>query len=319
MKIYRKITKPGKITEKYFGLNLVVQTKLKEGTETRYFFVYKTIETDKEIKRRIFGIPFFSSKKDPLLIKVDAMTKKIDALQADVKELRIKHQMGIAIARQHSRVFPKYKNKHEGKDFVILATGPTLCRYKKIEDAIHIGVNKSFLFFPDLDYWFAIDNSVTNEYHLELQQTHFTKFFGVCSSSNRDHLYLSRNQGKLWNYSDRLISKFENAEKFYFDHPSESINRDIESQALPDLGSCVFSAVYFALYAGARRIYLVGCDCAANGYFDKTAQSDRFNSDLLIKGWKNIQYFIECFYPDVEIISVNPVGLKGIFPEIIME
>ena len=37
------------------------------------------------------------------------------------------------------------------------------------------------------------------------------------------------------------------------------------------------------------------------------------------EGYKRIKTFTEQFYPDVEIISVNPIGLKGMFHDMYTE
>ena len=56
------------------------------------------------------------------------------------------------------KVFTKYKNIHEDKTIVLVATGPTLNNYETIRESIHIGVNAACCqnIIP-LDYLFAID------------------------------------------------------------------------------------------------------------------------------------------------------------------
>ena len=50
------------------------------------------------------------------------------------------------VSALHSSVFPKFKNIHQGKDVVIVATGPSLKQFVPIKNAIYIGVNKSYSF-----------------------------------------------------------------------------------------------------------------------------------------------------------------------------
>ena len=38
--------------------------------------------------------------------------------------------------------------------------------------------------------------------------------------------------------------------------------------------------------------------------------------DDVIKLWLKLKKFAKTYYPDTEIISVNPVGLKGIFKDV---
>lgn len=61
-----------------------------------------------------------------------------------------------------------------------------------------------------------------------------------------------------------------------------------------------------------KKIYLVGCDASNNGYY--------YNNDLnyldltrVLLGWNKIKEFKDIYYPNTEIISINPVGLKGLF------
>ena len=43
------------------------------------------------------------------------------------------------------------------------------------------------------------------------------------------------------------------------------------------------------------------------------------NAKSGIKNWKKLNFFANRYYPDTEIISINPVGLKGIFKDIYQE
>ena len=72
----------------------------------------------------------------------------------------------------------------------------------------------------------------------------------------------------------------------------------------------------FALFTNPRRIYLVGCDCSS-GYFDGTATP--LPNEHLVGLWKEIKKFAEIYYPETEIICVNPVGLKGVFKDLVQE
>ena len=86
------------------------------------------------------------------------------------------------VAKIHSKTFSEYKNKYNGKELAIFATGPSLNRYKTIPNTINIGVNKVFLNNNlHLDYYFAQDYSATKDYIEEINQekySHITKFYG---------------------------------------------------------------------------------------------------------------------------------------------
>ena len=97
--------------------------------------------------------------------------------------------------------------------------------------------------------------------------------------------------------------------------------KDLETQPLGNFGSIAFPAMQFVLYTQPKKIYIVGCDSAPTGHFsgeelesNKRALKD--NTYLkIINQWKELKNFASFNYPDIEIISINPVGLKGIFED----
>jgi hypothetical protein len=217
---------------------------------------------------------------------------------------------------QHSKVFPQFKNIHKGEEAVLVATGPTMLHYEPLQKAIHIGVNTAYKRLKlELKYWFALDIVPINDCITEIQKTEFIKFFG------QGHLpYPTSYYDRGRHIPDYIIENSQNAYRYYFNLKDFStINIDIETQPLPDLGSCVYSAAYFAIYTGMKKLYLVGCDCASNGYFNKREQEQHFNTRNLIKHWKIFKRYVSAFHPDVEIISINPIGLRGIFKDIYTE
>lgn len=67
-----------------------------------------------------------------------------------------------------------------------------------------------------------------------------------------------------------------------------------------------------------RRIYIVGTDCSGKGHCECVKSSEtsvEVDFSYLIKPWKKLKDFAMDYYPDVEVISVNPVGLKGLFTD----
>lgn len=306
------------------GCRIINSTK--SGNIKKYNFMnILTCYTDMYyFKMYLFHILIFKKINQNWLIyvinEINKTNSQINRLSLDIKYIRIKHQMGISIYNQHSKIFPQFKNLHRGENIYLIATGPTSLYYPHNKQNICIGVNHSFLNKNViLKYWFAIDYEANKNILDELKSEKFIKFFGQCCSAPYDHYYKYRPKNEVYHFPDYIIECMPNAFKFYFDHPSKEINRDIETQALPDLGSCVFPAAYFALYTGCSRLLLVGCDCSANGYFNKQPLSNRFSANLLISSWKIFKRYAEIFYPNVEIISVNPVGLKGMFRDVYTE
>jgi len=81
---------------------------------------------------------------------------------------------------------------------------------------------------------------------------------------------------------------------------------------MPDFGSVVFSAIEFALWTNPKRIFLVGCDCTSTGHFDNATDKTGLPTSMRAT-YVKLKGFAHTYYPDTEIISVNPVGLKGLF------
>ena len=250
-----------------------------------------------------------------VLRKLEENNKKIEnKLISMHRECINKIQTAALAASQHSKIFPQFKNKHKGKDCVLVATGPTLNYYEPIKNAIHIGVNSAYKKESiNLDYWFAIDFNPIKDYTHELKSIKSIKFFGQSYQTFPCNYYTSY----FGHIPDSIIFSDNKSYKFYFDQCNfSSLNIDIETQLLPDLGSSIFQAAYFALYTGVKRIYLVGCDCSNKGHWNDTQQNRSNLLNILPLNWKKFKEFTEKFYPDVEIISINPIGLKGIFKEI---
>ena len=210
----------------------------------------------------------------------------------------------------HQNVFPKYKNINQGKDVVLIATGPSLKDFIPIENAIYIGVNKAFQYDKvKFDYLFLQDYSgATPTYIEEFCNYNAKKFLGYIP----DYI-----PNAMQCIIPEKYSYYPNVERYYLAHPTEKNNFtfDISSQPLGDAYSIAFPAMQFILWTNPKRIYLVGCDCSLSGYHDKNSGQNNLAVDNVIDGWKRMKEFAKTYYPDTEIISVNPIGLKGIFKD----
>lgn len=216
----------------------------------------------------------------------------------------------------HRETFRSYKNKYFGKDIAIFATGPSLNKYKSIPNVICIGVNKACLCdIINLDYFFASDYTVTKSY---LDNLKFYKnkklqiFLGVFLE--QAYLFPELNIISIMPESKILAL---NAKKYYAQskYPPYHVNfnTEIDKTWVVEGGSVIFAAMQFALFTNPKRIYLVGCDCST-GYFDEKNPVIKPNKDL-VRSWKELKKFADIYYPETEIISVNPVGLKGLFKD----
>jgi len=210
------------------------------------------------------------------------------------------------IHKAHKEAFLEFKNLNTGRDVVIMATGPTMQYYEPINDAVHIGMNKAFKNDKvKLDYYFTTDYLHRDKWFTELKNYDCIKFFGQYSTG----IYRDAFQ-----VTEQLLEE-NNARKYFQGAPSEEIHINIEFYPLMAFYSIVFQAIHFALYTNAKRIILVGCDCSSQGYFDGTKQ-EASNPPQWIKGYKKLKEFTSRFYPETELISLNPIGLKGMFHDV---
>lgn len=221
----------------------------------------------------------------------------------------------LTTARTHEKTFLPFHRKHEGADFVIVASGPTAEKYvEPIPGAVHIAVNRSYQFDRvKFDYIFIQDISGAGKYVdgiAAYRPGECVKFYGLTATEREDvSLIMSddhlRAAGALRYYSELRDSVGERPRFAY----------DLSTEPLGDFGSIVLPAMQFALWAGAKRIYLVGCDNSQNGYAFGGAESNSLALDLTTRGFVAIKEFAKRYYPKTEIISINPVGLKGLFTD----
>lgn len=208
------------------------------------------------------------------------------------------------IIRTQSR-FAEYKGFLTGKKIVIVATGPSLNDYIPIPDAIHIGINKAYK-RTDIkyDYFFLQDYVAVKDYIMELKNVDGLKFVGKYILSN----YMDAQ------IPESIVNELE-AVPYYVSYPIVSFAEDLSCTPFSGAGTTVISALQFAVFAGASEIYLVGCDTSKSGYFDNK-KNPNMNPKVLIKDYCAFKGFVDHCKINTKIISVNPVGLKGIFEDI---
>lgn len=225
-------------------------------------------------------------------------------------------QNNISTAFLHQKTFQQFKGKHQNQEIVILATGPSAEKYQPIKNAIHIGVNRAFqLNKADLDYVFIQDYSgKTPEYIDELDNYNkdkCIKFYGLtCEWLKNPNRVIPESHAIKAN-ALRYRTDWSDIENF-----KSNFAYDILTQPLGCFGTIVFPALQFALWTYPKKIYLVGCDCNLSGYAYSKYETNYLLPDKLIQAYHEFKDFANQYYPDVEIISINPVGLKGLFNDI---
>lgn len=233
-------------------------------------------------------------------------------------------QRSINTALLHQKTFLPYKNCYQGKDTVIVGAGPTLNNFTPINDCIYIGCNRVFLFDKvKFDYLFTIDKVGIDKYYegfLQYEGNNCVKFIG------------DQNLGENFQIPESYILHFPQDKirryKTVSGYLPDKFELDIDSMPLANGASVTLQAAQFALYTNPRRIYIVGVDCtvaqkqhfAGSSYDNKErGESAKFCDNYNISMWKKLKEFASLYYPETEIISVNPVGLKGIFRDLYTE
>jgi hypothetical protein len=265
-------------------------------------------------------------------IKFEEVFKRIDTIYYEsnsyFNEL-IKHiHESKRIKEINTKTFAKYRNIYKNCEIIIMGAGPTLKYYEPIGNCIIIGTNGVVLYDKvKLDFLFVQDVNAMNRYEKEIINYDCKKFFSFWGSFNWTMPLKYKNIPNMEEYCNHSVGHIGS---LYFYHGGEyyashSIPLDICNSPLSDFDSVIFPAVQFALWTYPKRIYVVGCDCSRN--LSKEWSSYHFNESIakedknvmpieyVVEGWKKIKEFQQTYYPDVEMISINPVFLKGLFKD----
>lgn len=211
----------------------------------------------------------------------------------------------------HQKVFPQYKNFFKSRDVAVIGSGPSLDRWNPKDDCVQIGVNGTFMSNNvNLDYLFIQD------YDIRLFQRLNENRVGKCKYFFGTH-YLTNIVTPIPLFE---IERFSANQYFFYNDPKHifpfDFTIDISSKPFITYGSVIFVALQFALYTHPKRLYIVGCDCSS-GHFElhnhTIHNNDVSGLNQILDGWKKFANFAKALYPDIEIVCVNPVGLKGLF------
>ncbi len=264
--------------------------------------------------------PLIKNLAKEMLFKYVQLTYPIRMFFRSITSHDLYIELSKIVGEVHKETFKGYKNLYAGKEIVIIGTGPSLNKYVPIPDTINIGVNKVLLYDKvTLDYYFAVDYCAIKQYLdkvMTYKNKNLQKFFGIMPAKG----FFVPEIESLNIIPESKVIEY-GAKKFYIyaKYPPYNVNfnTEIDKTWLELCNSCIFSAMQFALFTNPKRIYIVGCDCTS-GYYDENNFKIKPNKDL-VKCWKELKLFAQKYYPDTEIISVNPVGLKGIFKDLYQE
>lgn len=231
----------------------------------------------------------------------------------------------ISTALLHQKTFLPYKNYCKGERAVVICgAGPTLQEYQPIEGAIHIALNRAFL-YPKVAFDFIFSQDFDG---IKMVQQELVEYKG-----NNCIKMLGKGNGGSKEIPESLALKC-NALRFATDAYmiksgwNSKFIVDIDARPIGGMPNVGLSVMQFALYMNPSVIYLVGCDMSG-GHFVNKNQSEKEikaekqeleecwgKNDKLIEKWKECKAFANRNYPDTRIVSVNPVGLRGIFDDV---
>ncbi len=217
------------------------------------------------------------------------------------------------IREVHTRAFAEYRDAFRDKKIVIVGSGPSAKYYKPIADAIHIALNYSWRREDiQFDYLFTGDRHINKE-NIKVQD-------GFYKIKDKIFVYMRMASERLrWLDFGEDVSIMDKVRRFYISSSPDrkSICQDICLHPLYIKHSIAEAAMDFALFTYPKEIYLVGCDCSNSGYFYKSTDEQIKDNKKLATSNMRVSYarlktFADQYYPDTEIISINPVGLKGL-------
>ena len=206
------------------------------------------------------------------------------------------------IATSYNSGFLNYKNIHEGK------TGKN---YKPLfDDEKSINIGLSWIFnqkeiLSKLNYYFFGSgyHYVAGTYNTSPEVDDYRKSINSMDPSIQKFASVYR-ESKPTGLGNITPEAAQEINAIPFDcqspHGHQNFITDIDTNKIFGL-SIIFPALQFMLYTGLSKIYLAGVDADIGNLSEK---------------WKQAKSFIEESYPNTEMISINPVGLKGYFKDV---
>lgn len=316
MKFYEVCKTDDEKFVKIFGFKVWQKQKIEDCIIKKFFGgIYKTKRNYKYYKKYILGIQVYKKTFYESSIIVEHQKKMLK------KNIKITQRL-LTASVWNSKAFSHYKAAFRGKDVVLIGAGPTVNYFEPIKDAIYVGCNRAFLFDKvKFDYLFSIDKAGINKYYQEFfayREDDCIKFIG--DQNLGIDFQIPENKIPLNNVYRYITSSGFGGKWFNY-------NLDIATAPLLNTATVSLQALQFILYTQPKRIFIVGIDCtgASKKYFKSTGEeydNSQRGEDASMVDQLNIEYyykikdFADTYYPYTEIISVNPVGLKGLFKDV---
>ena len=208
------------------------------------------------------------------------------------------------IQMHHAASLHEIRDSIKGKDVVLVASGPSINLFSNIENAVYVGINHTaFLENINFSFLFLQDN-------VKIVIEQCKKIEKKCSIICGVHV----------SYPNRMIdvpTLFNNYYVYYvyslFSANPQKMQTNLLTNELSDFTSTVFCAMQIIAWCQPKKIYLVGCDCTSRGNFLSSDFTTPYSN--IVPCWRLLKRFMQDNYPDIKIISINPVGLRGVFED----
>ena len=269
-------------------------------------FSIKNIGLHKQVS--ILGIKFkFKTQK----LLINQMREYFDTKFWEIDE-KIEYTRSTVLAVKYNEHLKKYFGKYRSKDLVVIGCGHSLEDFIPIDGAIYIGINRAFKCNKvKFDYIFASDQFPEGMDELK-------KYDPNEEFCKKIITYIPYSFNHKMHNNDLYDIKHERI--IYNSSLNVGMPWDISCEPFATYwrSSTTFNALQFALYTLPRRIYLVGFDCTKGSMYREkpTPVNPSDGYEYQKYGWGRFKEDTTAHYPEVEIISINPIGLKGMFRDV---
>lgn len=275
-----------------------------------------------------------SSKLDAVGSRTDMLGSKIDVSNRYLEYFLNTNQPYRAIERclaalmVHPVTFADCKNRLADRDVVLCCTGPTLNYFKPLDGAVYVAVNEAIYWDAiEFDYVISADSrsKECSERIAAYKGNRCVKFFGDLGDHAATYpiSFISACDGLRF-YTDHGVFSNESIDEGWAaDHSRFAM--DIAHELIGNFSGSVFPALQIVMYMNPKRLFLAGVDMTGISHFydedgsvitkEKLREWENFGQihTEIQRWWGRFKDFAARCYPDTEIISVNPVNLKGMF------
>lgn len=220
------------------------------------------------------------------------------------------------------------KNKFLGKKVFLFAPGPSLNNFDKTiipSEYLKAGVNGVIIHkeYQDLDLYFWSGDIDTNrrrtfseidiKNNLPNLKSSCIKFTNPTINKQHRHPMWGQTQIKQSEADQLGFISYDIAFGKSYEDPVDTWHVDLNKGL--DAVSICYASCQLLLYMGIKEIVLVGFDCTSKHSYTHLVDSDvcDWKDNQLVDRWIKFKHYVNKHFPDVQIKSVNPQGLKDVF------